>query len=120
MFIYLARRDKKGIKCIASFEYDKKCFPSKITNLENSISSIEIKKNIQEEIVKNKYIYEIYVETASSFIELKKSLLRRGYRNLPLQQSNLVMNSNQIINEKYLITEKNIMLRKKPDQARVT
>ena len=120
MFIYLAKKNKKGIKCVASFSYDKKCFPSKITNLENSLLSNDVKKIIYQELNKNKYIYDIYAETASSFEELKKSLMRRGYTDLPLQQFNITIGPNQTINEKSLITEKNVMLRKKSDQSRVT
>jgi len=120
MFIYLARRDKKGIKCVGSFEYDKKCFPSRITNLENSLLSNEIKRTIYNELNKDKYIYEVYAETASSFNELKESLMRRGYTDLPLQQFSIITGPNQTISEKSLITEKNVMLRRKSDQSRVT
>jgi hypothetical protein len=105
---------------VGSFEYDKKCFPSRITNLENSLLSNEIKRTIYNELNKDKYIYEVYAETASSFNELKESLMRRGYTDLPLQQFSIITGPNQTISEKSLITEKNVMLRRKSDQSRVT
>jgi hypothetical protein len=58
------------------------------------------------------------MESANSYNDLKQSLIKRGYKNLPLQQISLkLMDSNQNINENFLVTKNSTMLRKKTDQA---
>ena len=115
LFIYLARRDKKGIKTIANFPYSEICFPTKINikNLEKLNLSDEIKNQIYIELQKNKLIYEIYVEAAESFVKLKESLIRRGFSNLPLQEINVLKNIRFDINKEMLISKKSTILRKK-------
>lgn len=118
VYIYLARRDKKGIKTLFIFPYKTKIYPTKIDNIENFQFSNEIKNSLYLEVEKNKLLYEPYIESASSFNELKQSLKKRGYKNLPLQQVNLhLLNLNQNINENFAITKKSTMLRKKSDHA---
>jgi len=123
IFIYLARRDKKGIKLIANFLHDGKTYPIKIKaeNIEDFQLSFQIKNLLYLEIEKNKLEYEMYMESASSFNELKESLRKRGYTNLPIQQFNLrLQDQNQTVNEKLFLNKKSLMLRKKSDQARLT
>jgi|688.fasta_scaffold192874_3 hypothetical protein len=118
IFIYLARRDKKGIKCLFNFPYKTKVYPTKIDNIENFQFSNEIKSSLYLEFEKNKFLYELYMESANSYNDLKQSLIKRGYKNLPLQQISLkLMDSNQNINENFLVTKNSTMLRKKTDQA---
>lgn len=118
VFIYLARRDKKGIKTLFNFLYKTKIYPTKINNIENLQFNNEIKNSLYVEVDRNKSLYELYVESANSFNDLKKSLRQRGYKNLPLQQINMkLLDVNQNINENFVVTKNATMLRKKSDQA---
>jgi len=118
VFIYLARRDKKGIKTLFNFPYKTKIYPTKVSNIENFQFNNEIKNSLYVEVDRNKSLYELYIESANSFNELKKSLKQRGYKNLPLQQINMkLLDVNQNINENFVVTKNTTMLRKKSDQA---
>jgi hypothetical protein len=120
IFIYLARRDKKGIKNLFNFPYKNKIYPTKISNsnIEHFQFSNEIKNVLYVELDKNKMLYEIYAESAESFQNLKDALKKRGFKNLPLQQISLkLMVNNRNINEDFLITKNSTMLRRKKDQA---
>jgi hypothetical protein len=118
VFIYLARRDKKGIKTLFNFSYKTKIYPTKISNIENLQFNNEIKNSLYVEVDRNKSLYELYIESANSFNDLKKSLKQRGYKNLPLQQINMkLLDVNQNINENFVVTKNATMLRKKSDQA---
>lgn len=119
IFVYLGKRDKKEIKVLGILNNNKKCHPTKIKieqineiNLPN-----EIINSIKEEYKKNKLIWEIYLESSDSYEELKKSLFRRGYKNLPLHQITLNIIKSQI-NEK-IFEENKTMLRKK-SQSKAT
>jgi len=118
VFIYLARRDKKGIKTLFNFPYKTKIYPTKVSNIENFQFNNEIKNSLYVEVDRNKSLYELYIESANSFNDLKKSLKQRGYKNLPLQQINMkLLDVNQNINENFVVTKNTTMLRKKSDQA---
>ena len=121
IYVYLAKRDKKEIRPIASFPSNIKCYPTKI-DLEN-IDSMGMSDNIEQlikfQLNKNRLTHEIYIESASSSEELRKSLIAREYKNIPLQQISFVLN-NVEINEKALVTKKTTMIKKHSDQARVT
>lgn len=121
IYVYLARRDKKGIKIISSFPHSSKCYPTKINikDLQKTQLSAKIQQQISIEFVKNNLIYEIYIESATSTNELRSSLVSRGYENIPLQQFSFSIDDAQV-NENLLITKKNTMLRKSSDQARRT
>ena len=86
--------------------------------MDNLQFSNEIKSNLHLELDKHKLLYELYIESASSFVELKNSLIKRGYKNLPLQQITLkLLDANQNINKNFVVTKNSTMLRKKSDQA---
>ena len=72
------------------------------------------------EYQKNSLLYDIYIESANSADDFRKSLISRGYKNIPLQQISLSMNTNPVINESVLVTKKSTMIRKNSDQARRT
>jgi hypothetical protein len=81
--------------------------------------SDNIKQLIKFQLNKNRLTHEVYIESASSSEELRKSLIAREYKNIPLQQISFVLN-NVEINEKALVTKKTTMIKKYSDQARVT
>lgn len=122
IYAYLARKDKKGIKTIASFSSNTKCYPTKIEpeNLNKIQLADSIKISIEKELAKDRLMYDIYLESSDSYDSLRKALLKRGYKNIPPQQVNLILNKNTQINSKSLITQESTMIRRNSDQARRT
>lgn len=113
IYIYLGKRDKSGVKLLGSFPYDSKVYPTKIN--EEKLASLNINPKTTSEILKslreNKMNYELFLETAESLEDLKKSLRKRGYAGIPTHQimSTLKLGS---INKKNLITENSTMMRR--------
>lgn len=71
-------------------------------------------QKVQEELFKNRMEYELWIESAGSFNELKESLSKRGYTNLPFQQF-ATYSKPTVLNDRKLITKKNTMTRRNSD-----
>jgi len=82
LFIYLARRDKKGVKVITTLMGE--CRPLRLNNIDLLRLPREWKLFITSIIHKNRMYWEPWIESASSFKQLKQKLRSRGYRNLPM------------------------------------
>lgn len=116
IYIYLARRDKEGVKFLGVFGHPSKIYPTKLTA--DKIPLLNMTPATTARVVKeasdNRMEYELYVETASSFEELKSSLFRRGYSRLPNHHFSPSLESGRL-NERILITEKSTMARRSSD-----
>lgn len=114
LYIYLARLDKKGIKVLTAFEYSKKIYPTKIRDVKELNLKSELDSFISKQFHENRMHYELYLETADSFNNLRSSLSKRGYSNLPLHQfTNYILPS--AINDKNLISDSFTMLKRKSE-----
>lgn len=111
LYIYLARLDKKGIKVISGFKYDKKIYPSRISDINKLNLNQQVHNKVIQESYENRMQYDLWAETANSFNDLRDSLKKRGYTNLPMQQFT-GYTQNTIINEKELVTQKSTMARR--------
>lgn len=111
LFIYLARLDRKGIKVLANFVYSQKVHPTRVQDIKNLVVGQNLPQTIYQQIHENRMNYELYVESAESFQELKKSLSNRGYSHLPIQQF-AGRTESITINEKSLVTDESTMIRK--------
>lgn len=111
LFVYLARLDKKGIKILANFAYPQKVHPTRINDVKDLVLNKSLPQSIFKEVYENRMNYELYVESATSFSELKTSLTKRGYANLPNQQFAGRTESIQI-NERVLTKDDSIMIRR--------
>jgi hypothetical protein len=113
MYIYLARRDKTSVRFIGGFSYASKVYPTRISpeNIASLNMSPQASSMIAEEVSKNKMEYELYMETASSFEELKLSLSRRGYSHLPSHHFSSNINSGNI-DPRMLVTKNSTMMRR--------
>lgn len=85
IYIYLARRDKKGIQVLYVFQgMNRKIHPNKIENIAQFNLPIKIQSSIEKSIKDNRMLWEPWVESSDSFQDLKNSLKKRGYKNLPV------------------------------------
>lgn len=111
LYLYLARLDKKGIKVLTSFIYDKKVFPTRVKDVRDLNMKPGVHAMISKEIHDNRMRYELFAETAESFAELKNSLRKRGYTELPLGQFTGYTDPTSI-NSLALVTENSSMTRR--------
>ena len=87
VYIYLAERNKKGIKVLtvvnSQIEYQR----TQITD----VVKIGLPANLQEKIIeqahKDRMLWDLYLESAEDFKSLKKLLTKRGYHTIPLFSS---------------------------------
>ena len=111
VFIYLARLDKKGIKAVSSFRHSAKVYPTKIDDVSSLGLSPDLAGRVSKEAYENRMHYELYLESAPSFEELKNALRSRGYANLPGQNfsgDNRTVN----FNERAVVTSAGTMMRR--------
>jgi hypothetical protein len=87
VYIYLAKRDKKGIKILSCFSNLQKYHPVKINDLKQLNLPEQMYKSLNQQILENKMMYEPWIQSSESFNDFRQSLIKRGYSNVPLQQS---------------------------------
>lgn len=113
MHVYLARRDKKGVKFLGSFSYPSKVYPTKLN--EQDLTLLGMDQRTSSEIVAslraNRMEYELFMETAESFDKLRSSLAGRGYSKIPSNQFSKSLNPGSV-NERILVTNNSVMMRR--------
>ncbi len=95
LYLYLARRDKKGLKILNTFLHDEDCPPLRVTD----VKTLSLPKNMEAEIAsathEHRMLWEVWIETAADYAALKASLQSRGYTQLPT--SSLPMFSGRLV-----------------------
>lgn len=117
LYIYLARRDKKGIKVVSGFDFDGRVYATRVQDISRLGLSPQVSGQVAREAYENRMEYELFVESAESFDELRASLAGRGYSQLPLQQFTGYIGSTSI-NTNALVTGKSTMIRRNSDLRR--
>jgi hypothetical protein len=89
LYIYIANRNKDGIKILTTLTCSQKFNYTKI----NDVSKIGLESELENSIInyydKYKMHWDLMIESADSFKSLKDSLKNRGFYNLPLFSSSL-------------------------------
>jgi hypothetical protein len=113
IYIYLAKRDKSSVKVIGSFPYETKVYPTRIEQEKIDMLNMNMHatSSIKRQAWDNRMDYEMFMETAGSFEELKSSLRDRGYSHLPNHQISTILNPGYI-NQNLLVTDKSTMMRR--------
>src|SRR6516225_6992473 len=90
IYLYLARRDKKGLKLVSVLEgpltAPVRLMDVKLLNLPGNMEQ-EISRIVHE----NRMYWEPWLESAESFEALKKAVRSRGYRQVPAHGNPLYM-----------------------------
>lgn len=81
MYLYLARRDRKGARVVMVLDGEK-TWPARVTDLKAIQLPDNIYASVEHIIHENRMYWEPWIESADSYEELKKSLIRRGYMDL--------------------------------------
>ena len=82
-YIYLAKRNKKGTKLLARLESTNQML-SRIEDIKILNLPSELESKISRVAEKNKMGWEIWIESADSYENLKKSLIKRGYSEIAI------------------------------------
>jgi hypothetical protein len=84
LYLYLGKRDKKGIRVISIFPGKDKNIPAtRIQDISDLSLSPVIEASISKTIYDNRMLWEPWLEGADNFKSLKAALRDRGYTNLP-------------------------------------
>lgn len=84
IYLYLARRDKKGIRVLTTFSsHEQSCICTRLNNIKSLKLNTSLERELEEVIHANRMMWEPWVSCASSFEELKSILKNRGYSEIP-------------------------------------
>ena len=89
LYLYLTRRDKTGMKLLSVFPSPKPTPPTRISGVDGMNLPVSLANEITGTIDRDRMLFEPWVESASGFNELRSSLGRRGYKNIPINLSPL-------------------------------
>lgn len=87
LYLYRAKRDKKGMQLLATFPYDQPYPPTKVEDVRELALPEYLESSIKQKNQEDRLRYEMYIEYAESYQNLCDSLKSRGYSNLPLAAS---------------------------------
>lgn len=58
--------------------------PTRVKDIESLNLPAYLERRISKQAHKERMLWELWIESAGSFAELRKNLKKRGYKNLPL------------------------------------
>jgi hypothetical protein len=79
----MARRDKSAIKILCIFKGES-FFPTRITDIKHLGLPHTLETKVKNIFHPNRLLWEIWLEGAKDSTSLKKNLVKRGYKDLPL------------------------------------
>lgn len=89
LYIYIANRNKDGIKILTTLASSQKINPTKIIDISKIGLEAELENNILNYYNNYKMYWDLFIESSDSYKNFKESLKNRGFYNLPLFSSNL-------------------------------
>ena len=97
IYLYLARRDRKGIKVLTTFR-GHAVPPTRVSDLRHLGLNQSFTNQLEAMVEEEKLLWEPWVEAAESFADLQKSLRNRGYMQLPRKADVLFFGKNSLSN----------------------
>lgn len=111
LYLYLARRDKRGIMVLATMT------GQPMTSRVDDVSLLQMDNESLQKLTamvhQNRMEYELWIEAADSFQQLSSQLLSRGFSRLPLASSPMFNESGMRINQGGLSPRKTMTRRKR-------
>ena len=83
VYIYLARRDRNSVRIISKLGQGQ-CLATRLNNIKQLSLEFRHEVAIAQIAEKDKMDWELWIESAPSFQELKRQLAKRGYTGLPM------------------------------------
>ena len=88
IYLYLGKRDKKGIKILTVFP-GKELSRARVDDIKSLHLPPDIELALQKTIQEYHLSWEMWIEEALDFNDLKNKLQKRGYKNIPLHADQL-------------------------------
>ncbi len=88
IYIYLAKRDKKGLKILLVLKGQSHP-PARIIDIAQLALPNDLEQKISKQIHLDRMLWEPWIESADDYVQLKTSLRNRGYLGLPMCSSPL-------------------------------
>lgn len=105
-YIYLAKRDKRGIRLITHFK-SQTHIPERYSSFFKIPFDLNVLNRIEQIIYNNRLEWEPWIESANNYDDLKTKLIKRGYSGLPMRAqpevSSNVVYINRSMNTKIMI-----------------
>ena len=79
IYLYMTRRDKKGMKVLATFR-GQAIQPTRVSSVQALGLSKDLSSKISLAIHEDRLLWEPWIEAADSFNDLRNSLKKRGYK----------------------------------------
>ena len=91
IYIYLAKRDKTSVK-IMIVGSGKKVMASRLENVELLNLPSDVSNALTQQIYDNRMLWEPWIESASTYEDLRNALKDRGYNNIPTSSQPSISN----------------------------
>jgi hypothetical protein len=95
LYIYLARRDKTAIRILMKV-VGNPVLATRITDINLLNLPAEKANKVSQIIYDNRMLWEPWIESSSSFDNLRAALKTRGYQNIPMSPQPEISSSNGI------------------------
>ena len=82
-YLYLGRRDKKGVKVLTVFG-SQNSPRIRVEDIKSLHLYPSLETSLEKTIYEHRFLWEVWIEGANNFEELKEKLKQRGYRNIPM------------------------------------
>lgn len=81
LYLYLGKRDKAGIKVVSVLQGPK--ISAKVNNVKELKLDGKWEQKLSRIVYDNRMDYDLYIESATDFKELREKLKKIGYKNIP-------------------------------------
>lgn len=82
IFVYLAHRDKEGVKLLGNFKSNQEIH-QKISNSVELRLPKDLEKAVANAAFENRMKWDLWIESANDYQDLSKKLKNRGFKNVP-------------------------------------
>ena len=101
LWIYLARRDKSAVELLTAV-YGSKQTPARLTDIKPLLLPQSINNDLEKKVSDNKLLWELWIESAENFDELRSVLKARGYKQVPTSGTPTFGSYQVVVNNKFL------------------
>lgn len=108
IWIYLARRDKSAVELLTSVLGEKQT-PNRLTDLAPLLLPQSVRNQIEKKVTENKLLWELWIESADNFDDLRTALRNRGYKQIPTSGTPIFNSYQIVINNKFLPQTKSML-----------
>ncbi len=111
LYLYLARRDKKGVRLLATLN-GKQSAATRLGDIRTLQLPAAMERELADVIYENRMYWEPWIESAASFKDLKSKLSGRGYKELPIHNRAAVTDHGQPTANTTALPKNNVMVQR--------